>query len=116
MGDNLTCSFCGKDRRQVEVLIAGPGVAICNECVDLCDEIIADARSSGPVPQRGPARPAPGVLAAATGLSGGRSNTAELPQLPWSPESCKVTPATDGNLDKHSSSIATSASLALLIW
>jgi ClpX C4-type zinc finger len=64
MGDNLTCSFCGKDRRQVEVLIAGPGVAICNECVDLCDEIIVDARSSGPVPPRGPARPAPGVLAA----------------------------------------------------
>ena len=61
MGDNLTCSFCGKDRSQVEVLIAGPGVAICNECVDLCDEIIADARSSGPVSPRGPARPAPGA-------------------------------------------------------
>ena len=60
-GDNLTCSFCGKGQRQVEVLIAGPGVAICNECVDLCDEIIADTRSSGRVPSRDAARPAPGA-------------------------------------------------------
>jgi ClpX C4-type zinc finger len=67
MGDNLTCSFCGKGQSQVEVLIAGPGVAICNECVDLCDEIVADARSSGPVPPRGPARPAPSALAARNG-------------------------------------------------
>jgi ATP-dependent Clp protease ATP-binding subunit ClpX len=60
-GDNLKCSFCGKGQRQVELLIAGPGVAICNECVDLCDEIIADFRSSDRTPPRGQARPAPGA-------------------------------------------------------
>jgi ATP-dependent Clp protease ATP-binding subunit ClpX len=37
----LTCSFCGKHQRQVKKLIAGPGVYICNECIDLCVEIIA---------------------------------------------------------------------------
>jgi ATP-dependent Clp protease ATP-binding subunit ClpX len=37
----LTCSFCGKHQRQVKTLIAGPGVYICNECVDLCVESIA---------------------------------------------------------------------------
>jgi ATP-dependent Clp protease ATP-binding subunit ClpX len=36
----LTCSFCGKRQRQVNRLIAGPGVYICNECVDLCNEIM----------------------------------------------------------------------------
>ncbi len=38
--ENLRCSFCGKRREQVENLIAGPGVYICVECVDLCNEII----------------------------------------------------------------------------
>jgi ATP-dependent Clp protease ATP-binding subunit ClpX len=40
----LTCSFCGKQQRKVNKLIAGPGVYICNECVDLCVEIIAQER------------------------------------------------------------------------
>jgi ATP-dependent Clp protease ATP-binding subunit ClpX len=40
----LACSFCGKRQRQVNRLIAGPGVYICNECVDLCNEIIAQER------------------------------------------------------------------------
>jgi ATP-dependent Clp protease ATP-binding subunit ClpX len=40
----LACSFCGKRRRQVNKLVAGPGVYICNECVDLCVEIIAQER------------------------------------------------------------------------
>jgi ATP-dependent Clp protease ATP-binding subunit ClpX len=40
----LTCSFCGKHQRQVNKLIAGPDVYICNECVDLCVEIIAQER------------------------------------------------------------------------
>jgi ATP-dependent Clp protease ATP-binding subunit ClpX len=40
----LTCSFCGKPQRKVDKLIAGPGVYICNECVDLCVEIIAQER------------------------------------------------------------------------
>ncbi len=38
--ENLRCSFCGKRREQVENLIAGPGVYICVECVELCNEII----------------------------------------------------------------------------
>lgn len=38
----LTCSFCGKHRRQVNRLIAGPGVFICDECVVLCVEVIAE--------------------------------------------------------------------------
>jgi ATP-dependent Clp protease ATP-binding subunit ClpX len=43
--ENLRCSFCGKRREQVANLIAGPGVYICVECVDLCNEIIGkDAR------------------------------------------------------------------------
>jgi len=36
----LKCSFCGKSQKQVKMLIAGPGVYICDECVDLCNEII----------------------------------------------------------------------------
>ena len=40
----LTCSFCGKHQRKVDKLIAGPGVYICNECVELCVEIIAKER------------------------------------------------------------------------
>jgi ATP-dependent Clp protease ATP-binding subunit ClpX len=40
----LTCSFCGKHQRQVKKLIAGPGVYICNECIDRCVEIIAQER------------------------------------------------------------------------
>lgn len=43
-GGNLKCSFCDKKQRQVEQLIAGPHAAICNECVDLCNEIIEEAR------------------------------------------------------------------------
>lgn len=38
----LKCSFCGKNQEQVKRLIAGPGVYICDECIDLCSEIIVD--------------------------------------------------------------------------
>ncbi len=42
-GDNrLTCSFCGKGQHEVRKLIAGPTVYICDECIDLCNDIIAD--------------------------------------------------------------------------
>lgn len=41
-GDLLKCSFCGKTQKQVKKLIAGPGVYICDECIDLCNEIIID--------------------------------------------------------------------------
>ena len=40
--DVLKCSFCGKSQKQVQQLIAGPGVYICDECVELCNEIIAE--------------------------------------------------------------------------
>jgi ATP-dependent Clp protease ATP-binding subunit ClpX len=39
-GEQLLCSFCGKSQRQVKKLIAGPGVYICDECIELCNEII----------------------------------------------------------------------------
>ena len=39
-GELLKCSFCGKSQKQVQELIAGPGVYICNKCVGLCCEII----------------------------------------------------------------------------
>ncbi len=42
----LKCSFCGKSQRQVKKLIAGPGVYICDECIDLCNEIIEEELSS----------------------------------------------------------------------
>src|ERR1700720_2820309 len=57
-GDLLKCSFCGKSQKQVKKLIAGPGVYICDECIDLCNEIIEEE---------------PGEPAAARGL-------AELPK------------------------------------
>lgn len=60
-GENevLRCSFCNKDQNDVRKLIAGPTVFICDECVEVCNDIIADdnrfdnrgVRSSLPVPQ-----------------------------------------------------------------
>src|ERR687891_275507 len=59
-GEILRCSFCNKDQNDVRKLIAGPTVFICDECVEVCNDIIADdnrfearggARSSLPVPQ-----------------------------------------------------------------
>ncbi|WP_084130290.1 ATP-dependent Clp protease ATP-binding subunit ClpX [Demequina sp. NBRC 110055] len=41
-GDLLKCSFCGKTQKQVRKLIAGPGVYICDECIELCNEIIEE--------------------------------------------------------------------------
>ena len=58
--NTLYCSFCGKSQHEVRKLIAGPTVFICDECVDVCNDIIADdnksetkneLRSSLPVPQ-----------------------------------------------------------------
>ena len=40
--DLLKCSFCGKSQKQVKKLIAGPGVYICDECIDLCNEILEE--------------------------------------------------------------------------
>ncbi|MBI2683852.1 MAG: ATP-dependent Clp protease ATP-binding subunit ClpX [Actinobacteria bacterium] len=48
--EQLLCSFCGKSQRQVKKLIAGPGVYICDECINLCNEIIDEELASpGPV-------------------------------------------------------------------
>ncbi|GAB3701646.1 ATP-dependent Clp protease ATP-binding subunit ClpX [Mariniluteicoccus flavus] len=46
-GDLLKCNFCGKSQKQVKKLIAGPGVYICDECIDLCNEIIEEEFSEG---------------------------------------------------------------------
>lgn len=40
--DALLCSFCGKSKRQVDKLVAGPNVYICDECVELCNEILEE--------------------------------------------------------------------------
>src|SRR5512133_3449711 len=40
--DRLQCSFCGKPQHQVRKLVAGPGVYICDECIELCCEIVDD--------------------------------------------------------------------------
>ncbi len=57
---HLKCSFCGKSQEQVRKLIAGPGVYICDECVDLCNEILDEELldASNPAPQQ-QARPEP---------------------------------------------------------
>jgi ATP-dependent Clp protease ATP-binding subunit ClpX len=60
---HLKCSFCGKSQEQVRKLIAGPGVYICDECVELCNEILDEelmeegAALSSPVPQSEPKPP-----------------------------------------------------------
>ncbi|HMS73050.1 MAG TPA: ClpX C4-type zinc finger protein, partial [Baekduia sp.] len=46
--EQLLCSFCGKSQRQVKKLIAGPGVYICDECIDLCNEIIDEELTAAP--------------------------------------------------------------------
>lgn len=58
---HLKCSFCGKSQEQVRKLIAGPGVYICDECVDLCNEILDEELldSSAPAPQPVPPREPP---------------------------------------------------------
>jgi ATP-dependent Clp protease ATP-binding subunit ClpX len=48
LNEQLLCSFCGKSQRQVKKLIAGPGVYICDECIDLCNEIIDEELTAPP--------------------------------------------------------------------
>ena len=40
----LHCSFCGKSQEEAEILITGPGVYICDECIRLCNDIIAEQK------------------------------------------------------------------------
>jgi len=49
-GALLACSFCNKTKQQVTKIIAGPGVYICDQCIDLCNEIIVE--EAGEVPAR----------------------------------------------------------------
>lgn len=56
---HLKCSFCGKSQEQVRKLIAGPGVYICDECVDLCNEILDEELFNGSTPQPAPRKEAP---------------------------------------------------------
>jgi ATP-dependent protease Clp ATPase subunit len=46
--DGKHCSFCGKAKQDVERLVSGPDVFICNECVELCEDILADELQPGP--------------------------------------------------------------------
>ena len=50
----LCCSFCGKSQNEVKKLIAGPSVYICNECIDICNEIINDDERAEAVAERAP--------------------------------------------------------------
>ena len=49
---NYSCSFCGKPNHQVHVLIAGPGVSICNECIVLCVDVLGTRGQTIPLPIR----------------------------------------------------------------
>src|SRR4026209_235776 len=59
--DPLRCSFCGKSQNEVKKLIAGPTVYICNECIDICNEIITDDQQAESVATR-PPLPKPGEI------------------------------------------------------
>jgi len=59
--DTLRCSFCGKSQNEVKKLIAGPTVYICNECIDICNEIITDDQNAESVASR-PPLPKPGEI------------------------------------------------------
>jgi ATP-dependent Clp protease ATP-binding subunit ClpX len=52
--DTLRCSFCGKSQNEVKKLIAGPTVYICNECIDICNEIITDDQQQDTAGRRPP--------------------------------------------------------------
>ena len=58
-GDQLTCSFCGKEQEEVKKLIAGPAVYICDECIELCKDIIAEEAQLEEAPLGGRQLPKP---------------------------------------------------------
>ena len=69
---NLSCSFCGKGQKEVKKLIAGPSVYICDECISLCNDILAeevqkDEQLDGPDREPRPPRPVAGGREAAGG-------------------------------------------------
>ena len=71
----LTCSFCNKSQSEIAKLVAGPGVYICNECVDLCNQIITEEldRKGAQAPEAGPSTKSqdPTTIKAWDGLSDG---------------------------------------------
>lgn len=62
--DLLKCSFCGKSQKLVRKLIAGPGVYICDECIELCNEIIEEELVAAPAESTSPELPKPKAIAA----------------------------------------------------
>ncbi len=56
---NLSCSFCGKSQKEVKKLIAGPTVYICDECIELCNDIIAEEYGEEEAPARSSRVPSP---------------------------------------------------------
>jgi ATP-dependent Clp protease ATP-binding subunit ClpX len=61
-GADLLCSFCGKSQEEVKKLIAGPSVYICDECIELCNEIIAEEYEKEEAGKEGPAIPKPSEI------------------------------------------------------
>ncbi|MEE2675194.1 MAG: ATP-dependent Clp protease ATP-binding subunit ClpX [Myxococcota bacterium] len=62
---NLSCSFCGKSQKEVKKLIAGPTVYICDECIELCNDIIAEEYGQEEAPARSSRVPTPSEIDAA---------------------------------------------------
>ncbi|MDR0415785.1 MAG: AAA family ATPase, partial [Propionibacteriaceae bacterium] len=60
--DLVKCSFCGKSQKQVRKLIAGPGVYICDECIDLCNDIIEEELTGGTAGDGGRKLPKPAEI------------------------------------------------------
>jgi ClpX C4-type zinc finger len=56
----VRCSFCGRDKEQVRKLVAGPGVYICDQCVELCNQVLADAGGQDTPPTQACPPPRPG--------------------------------------------------------
>ncbi len=80
---HLKCSFCGKSQEQVRKLIAGPGVYICDECVDLCNEILDEElfESGTPQPATSAPRREPAVeRRRSTARSGPRLTLGQIPK------------------------------------
>ena len=88
----LRCSFCGKPQEKVRRLIAGPGVYICDECVDLCNDILDEEFSGLPGVSRGGLSPALGPPSGTTGR--GDSSPVTLVSVP-KPQDIKA------HLDAH---------------
>jgi ClpX C4-type zinc finger protein len=70
MNEDLCCSFCAKNQSKVRKLIAGPKVSICDECLELCNDIIAEDESRGAHRRTLPAEPLIHPIDALSSLAG----------------------------------------------